>query len=397
MRWLRQGFLSRPDGEQASAGFHLSIHAGEDYSHPLSGLRHIDETVRFSEMRSGDRLGHALALGIDPHKWVNRHGDMILPIDEHLDNLVWAWHYACELSARLPVANHVVPILQRKIARAAVYGAWLCELSQLEQACPPNCACYKATKKIRAEAAQLNPDVLFNAWLLRRNCYHMFQQASQADFPDSRINSAVPDIERLKAISNHADEDGYSPEYLYLKRHLHLKGQCQNLPLALVQTEATAQVRDPMQTDELHHHIFYDVESDEELIFMGALQDYLLEKYDQKGLIIETNPSSNVYIARLENHAEHPIFRWHPPDESMLHQGAKYNKFGLRRGPIRVLINTDDPGIMPTTLRTEYALLRDAAIDQGFSRTTTEEWLERIRCFGMSQFHRNHLPVFIES
>ena len=156
-------------------------------------------------------------------------------------------------------------------------------------------------------------------------------------------------------------------------------------------------MRDAAQADELHHHLFYDVESDEELIFMSALQDYLLEKYDQKGLIIEANPSSNVYIARLENHAEHPIFRWSPPDEDLLRAGNKYNKFGLRRGPIQVLINTDDPGIMPTTLRTEYALLCEAAIDQGFSRTTTEDWLERMRCFGITQFNRNHLPVFIEN
>lgn len=417
LRWLRQGFLSRPDGEQASSGFHFSIHAGEDYSHPYSGLRHIDETVRFSEMRSGDRLGHALALGIEPQNWISRNGDMILPIDEHLDNLVWAWHYACELSARLPIANQVIPILQQRIARAAVYGAWLCEPSQLDQACQPSCNCYTATKTIRREAAQLSPATLFNAWLLRRNCHYMFQQNVQANFPDARVNLAVPDLKRLQAaLTIFSDERthlalseversqailnntrAYTSEEIYLKRHLHLKGKCQNVPLALVQTKDTAQARDTAHADELQHHIFYDVESDEEIIFMNALQDYLLEKYDQKGLILETNPSSNVYIARLENHAEHPIFRWYPPDEDLLQPGAKYNKFGLRRGPIRVLINTDDPGIMPTTLRTEYALLCEAAIDQGFSRTTTEEWLERLRCFGISQFHRNHLPVFIES
>ena len=118
------GLISRPEGEYASAGFHLSIHAGEDYSHPLSGLRHIDETVRFCEMRDGDRLGHALALGIEPQWWMARQGEMILPADEHLDNLVWLWHYAVTLSGRLPLAQQVQSLLARRIARFFPASGW---------------------------------------------------------------------------------------------------------------------------------------------------------------------------------------------------------------------------------------------------------------------------------
>ena len=99
---------------------------------------------------------------------------------------------------------------------------------------------------------------------------------------------------------------------------------------------------------------------------MHALQDYLLDQYDRQGLLIEANPTSTWYIARLRGYHEHPIFRWSPPDESVLQAGGEHNRHGLRRGPMRVLVNTDDPGIMPTTLRTEYALLREAAIDLGF-------------------------------
>lgn len=61
---------------------------------------------------------------------------------------------------------------------------------------------------------------------------------------------------------------------------------------------------------------------------------------------------------------------------------------------MRVLINTDDPGVMPTTLRTEFLLLREAAIESGISRTVAERWLEQIRQYGIEQFHRNHMPVF---
>ena len=127
---------------------------------------------------------------------------------------------------------------------------------------------------------------------------------------------------------------------------------------------------------------------------MHALQDWLLTEYDKLGLIIEANPTSNVYIARLKSHAEHPIFRWYPPDEAVLEYGAAANLYGLRRGPVRVLVNTDDPGIMPTTLRTEFLLLREAALELKVGRTVAERWLETLRQYGIEQFHRNHLPVF---
>ena len=137
-----------------------------------------------------------------------------------------------------------------------------------------------------------------------------------------------------------------------------------------------------------------DVDTPPELEFMAALQDYLITQYDNLGIIIETNPTSNTYIARLKAHKEHPIFRWNPPDESVLLDGNIYNRFGLRKGPVKVLVNTDDPGIMPTTLRTEYMLLRAAAIELGVGSTVAEQWLESIRQFGIDQFNRNHLPVF---
>ena len=51
------------------------------------------------------------------------------------------------------------------------------------------------------------------------------------------------------------------------------------------------------------------------------------------------------------------------------------------------------PQSCATTLRTEYALLREAAIDLGISRTVAETWLRLARA-GVDQFLRNHQPVF---
>ncbi|UVM20890.1 antiviral RADAR system adenosine deaminase RdrB [Pseudomonas wadenswilerensis] len=398
LRWLRSYILQRDKGDSATPGFHLSVHAGEDYAHPLSGMRHVDETVRFCSMRSGDRLGHALALGIEPRLWAERQGDMILPVDEHLDNLVWLWHYACELSGKVDLASQVISRLERRIARVAPFVDWCGGLSSIDLLGPIRKES-TATHFRGLEQAGPSPDILFKAWQLRRNCYHQFEKNYPIPLYDEEQRIGVPDYEQLvcaqvlKAYS--AELSKQTPACFYMLRQAEYSaGRTRPVRMAIVEAaRSSAQYngdRIPLDPDAP----FRDTESPEELEFMRALQDYLLDEYDRQGLIIEVNPTSNLYIARLETYCEHPIFRWNPPDERELQIEGRHNPYGLRRGPIRVLINTDDPGVMPTTLRTEFELVREAAIDLGYSRTVAEDWLERLRQFGVEQFYRNHQAVF---
>lgn len=397
LRWLRSGFKPRPDGERASTGFHLSIHAGEDYAHPASGMRHIDETVRFCEMREGDRLGHALALGIVPKQWAARQGEMLLPLDEHLDNLVWLWHHASVLSGVLPLAQQVLPLLERRITRFWRLSYWW-QVPDL-MAAKDGCGCddnESFDPRVHFDHAPLRdatPNDLYQAWYLRRNCHFRLKSLSGAWPVDSRELSALPDHQALSEQRSLASQ-------LYQARHTWL-AMVTEAPLVIVRMgdEAAAHgVFVPKNSTRVGHKaddgILEDVDTPAELEFMHALQDWLLTEYDKLGLIIEANPTSNVYIARLKSHSEHPIFRWYPPDESALERGAAANLYGLRRGPVRVLVNTDDPGIMPTTLRTEFLLLREAALELKIGRTVAERWLETLRQYGIEQFHRNHLPVF---
>lgn len=47
----------------------LTLHVGEDFTHLLTGLRAIAEPFLWNLIERGDRLGHALALGIDAKRW----------------------------------------------------------------------------------------------------------------------------------------------------------------------------------------------------------------------------------------------------------------------------------------------------------------------------------------
>ena len=400
LRWLRKGLTANLNQPQVDHGFHYSVHAGEDFAHPLSGMRHLDETVEFCEMTVGDRLGHALAIGIDPLDWFEKHGEVILNVEEHFDNLVWAWHYATQMSASFNLACKVTPILERRIKKIAQYVPWLhinCldEIGRTEDSIEI-CNSESFINSISFEQ-------FFEAMSLRRNCCNSYIDEQIACLDQNRIKEAVPDLAQLKNKNNIAVK-------IYLKRarwlslnkkkHPEKCNGCQNIKtIKKVRMRYESKHFDSIGWDsnlDKNLNLIEDRITTDEITFIHALQDCLIDKYDQKGLIIEANPTSNIYIGRFESHTEHPIFRWYPPDETLLTEGNKYNLYGLRRGPIKVCVNTDDAGIMPTTLRTEFSLLQEAALTHGITRTKAEEWIEKLRVFGLREFHKNHKPLWQE-
>lgn len=426
LRWLRNGQHKKNFREPATQGLHLSIHAGEDYAHPLSGLRHIDETVTFCEMRAGDRLGHALALGISPAEWVALHGEIVLPVDEHLDNLVWAWHYASIMSSRLDLAARVLPILERRISKMIKYVPWThggcISISAGETGNTKGNETSSLRQCLSGEnMRKLTPEILYRAWKLRRNCFHMLNAREQSTAVDrDQIRIALPDWADLKPIESRNPNGETSPEVMlyrqrwrWLKDHQprpnerrHHAGKTEAPETGCIFTYPLRKVRIHLQANlhaEFDDLAKYDAElyliddshSPQELEFIEALQDWLLDAYDQKGLMIEANPTSNVYTGHLNDYAKHPIFRWYPPTQDWLKPGEKYNRFGLRRGAIKVCVNTDDPGVMPTTLRTEFALLREAALQHGITRTDADRWLATLREFGLQEFQQKHQAVWV--
>ena len=70
-----------------------TVHAGEDFSHLLTGLRHVDEAIEVLDLREGDRIGHGLALGIDPARWAERVGRVAMPLEDRAMDLAWEWSW----------------------------------------------------------------------------------------------------------------------------------------------------------------------------------------------------------------------------------------------------------------------------------------------------------------
>lgn len=70
------------DPRRQLAPLRTAFHLGEDFQHLLSGLRAIHEAFEWGLVSRGDRVGHALALGLDPCVWQARHGCVRLSLWE---------------------------------------------------------------------------------------------------------------------------------------------------------------------------------------------------------------------------------------------------------------------------------------------------------------------------
>lgn len=372
LRWLRG--LARPASDPAP--LRLSVHAGEDFAHPVSGMRHIDETVRFCAMRNGDRIGHGIALGIPPAQWFEEHSPAMLTVHEYFDNLVWAWHYS-QRAPHLPGAKEVARAYAQAARRLASAVRWL------QYPTPWNGMPDMAT--------------LHQAWMLRANCARTFNKRT---VDESKRRDAVPDwvphedrahepehVNLFRQRISWADKIGKYDAYVRQEKGIDYRVQLSYSP------RNTA-----FRLRQHDTHRLFTVESTPlEMTFLEALQDFLIEEYSQLGLVFEVNPTSNRHIGPFGELRVHPVFRWHPPDPRQLAHGpAGFNCFGLRTRPLPVCINTDDPGIMPTTLRTEFDLLRHAALERGYPSQEVEMWLHRLRMKGRAIFVAAHpKPVAI--
>jgi len=69
-----------------------TLHAGEDYRHLLTGIRAVHEPVAWDLIQPGDRIGHALVLGVDPARWIEerKNASVDQPRWERLRDICWA-------------------------------------------------------------------------------------------------------------------------------------------------------------------------------------------------------------------------------------------------------------------------------------------------------------------
>ena len=357
------------------------FHAGEDFEDIATGLRRIDETVRFLSYRKGDRISHALALGVNPELWYSQKGDVRITKINLLDNLVWL----CQQARKIGTPEMCV-----FIQRYEPHIEWLARELYGEN--------IRGSKHIQSD--------LYRAWKLRRNCPLEWQRIScrSGTFGFEKSDSSlVPDIQKKFALA-----DAFN------------LGFCGNLP----KTRNSSQCCSNEESIESKLFTVYNFDRgffkraskfvelravlspykargdmrkifESDIAVIRAIQDFKINEYADKGIIIETCPSSNIYIGGFDRVENHPIFRWNPPIKRWLKD--EYNKSGIRKNIIEVCVNTDDPAIFPTNLENEFKLLRNSAVklmspDDNIGEI--EEWIERLKQFNEKVFDDNYREAF---
>lgn len=305
----------------------LTIHVGEDFPCLVSGLRAVAEAMTFCALGRGDRLGHALALGMDPLTWARRRRYAFLPLDVHLDNLVWLWGMAEALLGRgLPQAAAAVvgPAKNRVHERIEFYR--------------------RTVYTMETSAARL-----WAAWKLRDMA---------ADEAGSRENDGWEEFQYRRA--------GFAADTGTIRVNYFGSGE-----FTLGQDQ-------------------FDMGM---LTLVEILQDYLMSECGKKGIAIEACPSSNTTVQSLEMDA-HPIYRWVPPDQ--IPGTLRINRFSMALHPVTVMVNTDDPGIFPTSIVAEHRLLVQAAEETGTAAGVAAAWGARLRQAGMQVFSDQQARVVLE-
>lgn len=307
----------------------FTYHVGEEFRHIASGLRHTDEVLERFGYRAGDRLGHALVLGIDVAQWVAENEMVPVSKIEHLENLLWMWGVNTCKEFHLPVR---LEILEDRILNIV--------------------------KDIYPNPQTITIRMLYEAYMMKFESDHALT-AREVNQKAEAIKARTKRAEEKKKKEGKADQDmitsceeceeqfwnSWDSEKLLLTHYCPVMiRKCEQIDLVPV--------------------------SREEIEVYQMLQDYMIRKVEQKGVYLEMNPTSNLTIGDFSQIRNHPIFKLSALQEN-------------DRNHVMLTINSDNPAVFGTNVENEMAYIYYAAEEYGISRSEILEWMEHIRQQGM--------------
>lgn len=290
-----------------------TYHAGEDFHDLVDGIRAVDEALRFLHMRRGDRIGHALATGVNPKVHArNKDYRSIVSKQDQLDNDVWLLRFAREEG--IYVDSRLRHRLEQEAIRLLmeIYGS-------------------RGLPMIAGGAD--SPTALeyyARAWILREDPPSWYRTGEFK--PNRLISRDWPETDGTSAQGG--AELAYVRKDSAVVRYYH-------------QYHWNPDVR------KRGAQMIENVLLDDYLELVGEIQDALLRKMARTGIIVECNPSSNCVIGSFREYVQHPLFR-------MMDVRAD----GASGDRLVVTVNTDDIGVFDTTLQNEYVLLAAAMAER---------------------------------
>lgn len=309
----------------------MTYHVGEDFLDAVDGMRAVDEVLTFMGFHNGDRLGHAIVLGIDvKNYYAKRHNILIIPLQVLLDNVVWLYHKGQDLPRFCKVCRELEILYETTYQK--VHGT-----DENSNSIRPSIWDYYQSWLLRGD----NPEYYSgrSGFTASSGYWYAFDLNTTSDSMFARKNNIA--------------------QKLYYDYHYNRKVK-----------ECGTRTEQVSFSDELVAHI-------------ADVQEKMLCEIERQNICIECNPTSNLLIGQIEGYRHHPILRFH-------NHGLNLN---LPPHAISVSINTDDKGIFATLLEREYSLLA-LALEKEFAKEkenpprTIYEWLDQIRKMAAEQRFR---------
>lgn len=334
---MRSKNTSRPIAVQSIGGnrnyysiqnIGFTYHVGEDYRHIISGLRHIDEVIEQFFYKPGDRLGHALALGVNIRDWIQETEVVVLPVQEYMENLLWIWGKSTSGEVDIPV-----------------------QLERLEE------KIFLCAEKIYKNLSGISVRLLYQAYKKKFSSKHKellteLQKDECTIFP--------------KTYDNNSSIKSTSKTYCKL-----INTNCNGYDGLWTVERLVSTIYCPVFEERGNQVEMVPVKSSELELF-EKLQKHLQMKVAQKGIYIETNPTSNLNVGNMKELTAHPIFRLSP-----LKQVANQEM------SILVTINSDDPAVFNTNVENELAYVYYALQHAGYSKESILQWIDKVRQNGV--------------
>lgn len=309
--------------QDAGPPLKLTAHVGEDFRHLLEGMRRIYEQVHYVLGGEPGRLGHAIALGLEPETWADSVGTVLMPAEERLWDLVWEWRLYSkhrimpEYWAQAPEGRIEEIITQVRHLSAHIYGRQRFGVEELAEA-------HHVLHCFLLPPYTSEPDV--------EGRYDTFLRAAHTVRRRGGALGVENPTQVAKILGSHLTHED-----------VFLRGQ------KLVEIA----VRDEVQA-------------------LSAVQNALRNGIGARGIVVEVNPSSNLLIGDMRDLRAHPVLRLSPP---IPEEGGP--------PPVPIALGSDDPIIFSTRLLREYTLLHQTACAAGYPERVVQDWLEGIRSTGM--------------
>lgn len=323
-----------------------TYHVGEDFLDVIDGLRAIDEAIHFLNLRCGDRLGHALALGVDIDEWYAGKSNRILISKQgYLDNIVWLYSKLGKYN--IQGYDDVKSYLEKRFDD--LFHDVFCHTEQED----------KYGDNDLAQSCSIQE--YYDAWKLRSDDPELYRtgcfkgnglEAEQWD--KYAVNIVFPQNYRIR----------YNPHIAHLYYMYHFDPGVREHGEDVIEVKVNAAV----------------------IKAIKAVRNKLCEEIAAIGLGIETNPSSNCLIGTFKRYDRHPITQWY--NNGLIKDAKMINDCPQ----IPVSINTDDQGVFATYIENEYAYMavalekaKDNDGNRLYKREFILEWLEKIRQIGIDQ------------